>query len=800
VVHRAGALAPFATDPRAVVVRGWWLAPLVVWCAAPFLPVCIPQVQQANESGSFPAGLLAPARFAVARREDPIRLIIVRDGDPLLLCVAAPVAVRLSLPPPVVPVVVVGSPPSPEAVALTARLKPPRSLVLASEPDPDLARGLEHLPADVVVTEGRLTHAALALAKRVWGAADRVVAAPADDPGAALRAATLAAHLRAPFVPITGDPNGLAAGLDALKTGHVLLVGPPDQPLPDVTGTVNRKIERLDGTAAERLVIRALGSEGIRNVIVSRLPDAADAAGELAWLAPYLAAARRAPLVLCHDGDGFHAEQAALVFIRAHGLAPHSFTLLGSYGSIGTITLKEHRMLDDFAVEVEPCSWPRARGAATYAVGRILGPSPQDASALIARTLLRKRLVAHEPFRALMIANPSTQYGPLPLCETVSRVTAEEFKNHRIAITELYGQQADTPAAQDAAKTAHLILFEGHITDQLLFSGPAVEPLDLEPVPDPPPPDDWALGQGEPPPPNPAEEDRTLDPQGAEPDEPPQAAEADPPAADENAEEPAPEPLAPDVDQAAPPPAADTPRPPPTLEGLPLVILQSCHSLEEPTARIILSHGGVGLVGSTTNIHSASGSAFIKAFCDAVLYRDATAGEALRDARNYFLCLAELKAKRGHKQQAKAVRVALSFRLWGDPELRVVHGPRSRPRLQPVRIRMDRPDRVRISIPARRLPECTTDKYRARMFPGSQAAGIVKSAANKPRRRLMPVYFAPVAAPDEFAERAFAGLHRTGDKDARAAFLLDDHRRRLYLLYFPDKETARAAFTLRFRN
>ena len=84
--------------------------------------------------------------------------------------------------------------------------------------------------------------------------------------------------------------------------------------------------------------------------------------------------------------------------------------------------------------------------------------------------------------------------------------------------------------------------------------------------------------------------------------------------------------------------------------------------------------GGVALVGSVTPIHSGSGSALVKALSDAVLYRGATLGEALRDAQNYLFCLEDLKARRGQKEQAKSRRVALSFRLWGDPELRVLAG------------------------------------------------------------------------------------------------------------------------------
>ena len=48
--------------------------------------------------------------------------------------------------------------------------------------------------------------------------------------------------------------------------------------------------------------------------------------------------------------------------------------------------------------------------------------------------------------------------------------------------------------------------------------------------------------------------------------------------------------------------------------------------------------------------------------------------------------------------------VALSFRLWGDPELVVFPGGVGKPREAPVAIRAGGPDRLTITVPARRTP------------------------------------------------------------------------------------------------
>ena len=38
-----------------------------------------------------------------------------------------------------------------------------------------------------------------------------------------------------------------------------------------------------------------------------------------------------------------------------------------------------------------------------------------------------------------MVANAGVVRRPLPLCETISRVTAEEFKNFGVRVDEFYG-------------------------------------------------------------------------------------------------------------------------------------------------------------------------------------------------------------------------------------------------------------------------------------------------------------------------------------------------------------------------
>jgi hypothetical protein len=233
------------------------------------------------------------------------------------------------------------------------------------------------------------------------------------------------------------------------------------------------------------------------------------------------------------------------------------------------------------------------------------------------------------------------------------------------------------------------------------------------------------------------------------------------------------------------------------MEGLPVVILQSCDSLDERVLWRIDELGGVALVGSITPIHSGSGSGLVKAMSDAVLYRGATLGEALRDAQNYLFCLEDLKTRRGQTQQAKSRRVALSFRLWGDPELRVLPADAA-PESPPVSIRLSAPDALVIDVPRRRLPEARSAKYYARMFPGSQPAGTVKQPKGEAARQVTPVYFFRIPRPEDFP--AAAELAGPRGRANRATAHVDPTGRLLYVLFFPELERPGDEIVLRWTD
>jgi hypothetical protein len=232
------------------------------------------------------------------------------------------------------------------------------------------------------------------------------------------------------------------------------------------------------------------------------------------------------------------------------------------------------------------------------------------------------------------------------------------------------------------------------------------------------------------------------------------------------------------------------------LLGLPIVFLQSCGSLDEPLLWRIDELGGVAVIGSMTAIHSASGSALVQAMATSALYSGATLGEALRDAQNYLLCFEDLKGSRGHKRQAEGRRVAVSFRLWGDPELRLFPGPLGPPLLPPVSLQWSGADRLTIHLPPRRLPEARSSKYFAYMFPGSQAAGLVKAVEGDTDRRVTPVYYFRLKLPAGWPPGPAGMVEPSGEQAKRLALRIDPAGRMLYLVYYPEVERAGESIVL----
>ena len=728
-------------------------------------------------------------RPAVAAAEIP--WLIASEEEPWSVALAAPVAAHLGQSGSSPLFMAVTNPPTREAEWLLALSPGWQPIVLASE-RLKLGSVLEKRSPLLLKLNNDPCAASAAVARHFGNDSRSVVIAAADDPEAEILGSALAAGLRVPLLLCEKDRpgSGIDAVLKDLSVARLLVAVSDPKNVPTWIAQSEIPSEVLPPHALEHRLIGALGRNKVRNVVVTRAPDSRADVGQTAWLAPYISLSRGAPVVVVRAHAAGVAEADVRQLIERESLHLRTVTLLGDYTSIGfrNVEVDPNGGEEEpspavsnpppeaspqaattggtaaaapaapphYTVRTEPFVPTQPGQLAEFGVGRLPLESLSDTSVMFVRGLLRERLLADRPPRMLMVAN-SGVLRKLVLCETISRITASEFKNCGVHVDEFYGRWADAPDILSAARSANLILYEGHLSCQELIDAPVLRRSPAENYP--------------------ADEDDDIE--GA----------ARTSAADGNAA-PAPRVV------LAEPVARHLQGP---LIGLPIVFLQSCESLDDAVLWRLDELGGVAVIGSMTSIHSGAGSSMLNAAMSSLLYRGGTLGEVLRDAQNYILCVEELKTRRGHKEQAKGVRVALSFRLWGDPELRVWPMPLAGPRQTPVRAEWAGRDTLRIIVPDERLPEARCDKYSANTFPNSQFAGLMR-AEGETTKRISPVYFFCLPLPESVAGNDAVSLEPSRADAKRVEVRIDRGRGVIYVVYLPEEENPGESVVLRLRE
>ncbi|MFW6163594.1 MAG: hypothetical protein ACODAJ_12555 [Planctomycetota bacterium] len=348
---------------------------------------------------------IEPAEAGPAwRDEEAIDLIAVRERDPWLLAVAAPVAATLTEDGRGPLLVAVVHRPLAES-ALVRRLTPRRCLVLGSARTAALHGSVRGLPAELVRAAAP-TEAAAALAARFWGTSEGAVLASATEPEALILGAALAAQRRVPFLPIDEHTDAqtlgrhlavlgverpiVATSRPAVATSRRLVETDAESTRQRLVATVAARVEPkpqvLGPQALEHALIDSIGAENVRTVVVTRAAGGQGEPDALAWLAPWVSATRGAPIVLCDSDDAREAEQRVRRLVRRHRLRPRSVTILASYGSIGVISLTGDGRLDGFEVDVEPCAATRpARRSATPGTTSCASPPSRPSGATARR-------------------------------------------------------------------------------------------------------------------------------------------------------------------------------------------------------------------------------------------------------------------------------------------------------------------------------------------------------------------------------------------------------------------------------
>jgi hypothetical protein len=185
-----------------------------------------------------------------------------------------------------------------------------------------------------------------------------------------------------------------------------------------------------------------------------------------------------------------------------------------------------------------------------------------------------------------------------------------------------------------------------------------------------------------------------------------------------------------------------------------LYVFQGCKTLRQPEVTALLRNGAAGVVGTSTNTYSASGSSLAKTYVDAMLLDQMDAGTSLMVSRNFMLALAELKERRGHEQGPKIMRGGMTFSLWGDPTWRPPSSPTSPDYRDRVRA-IQRGNSIELHVPETFLPPVEVklpmsgEHYIAQVPLGGELAGMYEwEDEERTRRQLPPLYFVVVPLPD----------------------------------------------------
>jgi hypothetical protein len=307
----------------------------------------------------------------------------------------------------------------------------------------------------------------VALAQRWWPSPPAVVVVQGGRYPWLLQASALAGALGAALLPVNPSRPVAAEALQRWAPAQWILVGSPLPQLPLPAGARVQRLETLDAVRAASLA--ALGA-----FTTLAVANPADRRGRfspssLSLLAPRIATAHRAPLVLVSTADADAVEREVGAAIAAAGRTPTHIYLVGD-----ELALRSHRVPDP----VLEAGGPEARGGARdvrvelfsrlqheepqdYAVGRFVAEDVARGSA----TLNRQLAPANDAGRIVFLSNADQVFA---LGETISRSTVGELRNAGIKVRATYRDAITPQVIQDSLLHAGLLVWEGHARDLTL--------------------------------------------------------------------------------------------------------------------------------------------------------------------------------------------------------------------------------------------------------------------------------------------------------------------------------------------
>jgi len=569
--------------------------------------------------------------------------------------------------------------------------------------------------------------ASLQLAKYFPHQSSEIVLTVVNNPVHFIQASLFAAHFSIPLVAFQSkiDTHALETWVAEKNIQKIYLIA-KDNPGISISSLI--PVTRLSLTEVDRRVVRRLGADRIRNLIITnpffKDPKHIGVDPDLVHYAPYISLLRQSPLILSLSNKGSDAEKVFRSFTQKYGINPTTITLVGNYSMISTVKVDDKlrdQIFQKKEMRLEPLSSPIDGHALPFGIGRLPFSKIDCLSMYYARLKELERTLVDRFPRFTMIANlESDKRKKLMLAESISRLTVKELKNFSFEGDEFYGKSPDDPDIWETALKSDLIIYEGHIEQFALIK---------------------------------EKQDSTNDTL--------KHYEA------------------------------------PYFNHFPFMILQSCDSLKNH--EVLLDRGISGMIGSCSKVHSASGSATIKTLLDSMLYDGTNYGEALRDAKNYSLSIVELKKRRGHTQQDKTLRSALTFRLMGDPQARLFFKKLPSPVRKPLKAEFVDDQTIQITTPHRHYPEVKNKCYKLRLFPKAEAAGIVSRSVDPTitMRCINPLYFFKLPLNQRQKNIGKFEFKEDHSLSPRSVNLIDPLGRWIYLLHYPKKELKNQRIILR---
>ncbi len=298
------------------------------------------------------------------------------------------------------------------------------------------------------------------LCKMLLPRAEEAVVCSAAPRGLLLHAACLAGALHGPLLVLPGNDHAhaeLARCLGELKVRKLHAVGAAATQACAKLAGVDVQSLAGENAAADAYLRLVQKNAPIKSLVLANPGDAVTSKfGGMSILAPWIALQRRAALLLTDDKG--HNAKAILdaaaknpVFAKADNVI-----LVADHRAIPTERKPNPLPGKDETIEFEPPG-PDEAGLFSFATGRLFHEDP----GVVALMLARQRLLAESkgPRRALIVSNPG---GGLPLLETISRDTAQEFRNAGYETKALFGAEARADDLRRLLPQEDIFLWEGH--------------------------------------------------------------------------------------------------------------------------------------------------------------------------------------------------------------------------------------------------------------------------------------------------------------------------------------------------